>query len=127
MGRTYSKLLTIAASAAIALFTIEAQAVSLIIDDFDTSQTLQANSGTPTDSGSVGPAAGIIGGHRDTTANWTSGPNDVDVDIDTGTASAFDLSTGSDTLGDAKLQWDGGDGSTTLDPTGLGGVDLPLR
>ena len=126
MRWTHAKTLTIAALAVFGILATETRAASLLIDAFDTAQTLQANSGSPTDSGSVGPVAGIIGGHRDTTANWTSGPNDVDVDIDTGTASAFDMSTGSDTLGNAKIQWDGGDGSTVLNPTGLGGVDLTL-
>jgi hypothetical protein len=103
---------------------LASSAGAVIIDDFDTAQTLLANSGTPSTSSSVGPAAGIVGGHRDAAANWTSGPNDVDLDIDTGTASALDLSLGSDTMGNAMLQWDGGDGSISLDPTGLGSVDL---
>jgi hypothetical protein len=108
--------------ALLALFASSAGAV--IIDDFETAQTLLANSGTPSASSSVGPAAGIVGGHRDAEAAWTSGPNNVDLDIDTGTASALDLSLGSDTMGSAKLQWDGADGSISLDATGLGAVDL---
>lgn len=118
------KSLQLAVPLAVAVCLFVSSAHAVIIDSFDTAQTLQANSGTTSDSGSVGPTAGIVGGHRDTVASWTSGPNNVDLAIDSGSSSALDLNLGSDTLGDATIQWDGSDGSVALDPTGLGGVDL---
>lgn len=75
-----------------------------------------------------GPFASILGGHRDLFIEKTAGGA-----IGTATIAVADNGFGDSTLqwsnsvgvqSVASVQWDGDDGSATLDPTGLGGLDL---
>ncbi len=102
---------------------ITGSAHALVIDSFETSQSLMAASFMVTDSGSViGP--GIIGDERDAVVTWTSGPVFSELDVISAGTGFLSFSLGANTLGSAALTWDGDDNSSTDDFTGLGGSDL---
>ncbi len=97
-----------------------------VIDDFANPGAGQDLSvifpGTPTASSSAASAT-AIGGERDLFLEATAG----NIDLQANNA-AFPLSLNYDAnfgaTGRGSAIWDGVDGSTTLNPTGLGGVDL---
>lgn len=105
----------------------EAQAsgvLALNIDTFDTTtQTLQANAGTPTANDFAVTAANeTVGDERDLEVNFLSGGNNVDVTVSGGLLS---VSTGAGTTGNAIITYDGADGdASTIDHAALGGIDL---
>ena len=103
--------------------TNDAGVQTALIDDYSTTtQSVTADVGTPTNSDQAA-ATEAIGAERDIVVTNTNGMGQVTVFVD----SASDtLSIGSlgDAEGTALLQYDGGDGSDTLDATGLGGVSL---
>ena len=93
-----------------------------LIDDYSlTTQSVTADSGTPTNTASA-LASEAIGGERDIEVVRTGG-GQVTVFVD---ANADTLSIGSLGLGTgtALIQYDGTDNSTALNATGLGGVSL---
>jgi hypothetical protein len=109
--------------AAIALVMgINAYAATLEIDPFDASQgPLTA----PPDASGTADDAGILGGERDVQVHYTGGPLNVEVNVNPGGNSLYTHSQDASTTGASWIIWDGNDGdATTLDPTGLGGVDL---
>jgi hypothetical protein len=88
-----------------ALFVaVAAPSSAVIIDGFDDSATVAANSGTPVDS-VITPTGGFLGANRELTANWVSGSNDVDGEIDAGGSSLLNISLGADTLGSVDILW----------------------
>lgn len=95
------------------------------LDTFnDTTQSVEANFvGTNPDMSSIS-ASEAIGGERDLYANATSGTVRILANSVTAPNQViFDLPPNSD--GERLIVYDGPDGNaTTLDPTGLGGVDL---
>ncbi len=94
-----------------------------VIDPFSGgAQTLSADSGTPVVNGSAADAS-IVGGERDIQLTYTSGIQDVQLDIIPG-ISTLSFSSNLQVLGNALLQYDGVDGTSTLDATGLGGITL---
>lgn len=102
-----------------------ATANGMIIDTFETGQTVVADMNTTTDMNSVsGP--GILGGERDLSAFWTNGPNDVEHVANASNDGLLSFSLGADTSGTGDAVWDGTDASRGLavNYTGLGGVDL---
>lgn len=103
---------------AVAVFALPASA--FIIDSFDDTQSQSASSGTPVDSGTL--AGGMIGGSRDLTANWTSGPNTVDADVNSGSSSLLNISLGADTLGTVDVIYDGGGGGFAATDFTVGGT-----
>lgn len=112
--------------AAVVCTTGTAQAVGLFtIDTFDTPQALSVNGPANTASSSVS-GVGIIGGHRDMEVNSTAGIPFLtwDADASVSIPGKFNISAGPTIAGNTLLQWDGGDGSISLDPTGLGGIDI---
>lgn len=104
------------------------KADTLPIDDFDLNQApgnlvLTANSGTPTASGVV-DAAGILGGERDVSTVHISGAGDVTSRVAT-IEGYLSHSQASGVRGRTTITWDGNDNdANTLDPVGLGGIDL---
>jgi len=109
----------------VGLVLVSVAQADIIIDSFDVSQRLDANSGTPVAEGSV-TGAGIIGigGERDSRASYDSAPNEVVLEANAGSNSLPNFSIGADTRGGADVVWDGVDGSSTINFTGLGGIDL---
>jgi hypothetical protein len=112
----------LAGAALIAAFLCTPFAHAVIIDTFDTSQSLSADMFTD-DFGSVA-GGGILGGERDSVVIWDSGPNTVDVEVNAGSSGLLNFSSGAATIGYADFIWDGLDGSDAVDFAGLGGVDL---
>ncbi|HMB52283.1 MAG TPA: IPTL-CTERM sorting domain-containing protein, partial [Thermoanaerobaculia bacterium] len=90
------------------------------VDDFATAQGPHANPDGST--GSTVDGAVILGGERDLELTLISGMVAVTSEV-TGGAFEFDAPAG--TRGEATLTWDGNDNDeVTLDPVGLGGVNL---
>lgn len=113
----------------VSLTVVTAQA-DLIIDSFDTGQFVSVT-GTPSGFKSATDtiaAAEALGGERDIYLERTSANSgSVSADVDTSLPGALTYSSGSSTTGNAIIVWDGSDSdATSLDATGLGGVDLTL-
>jgi hypothetical protein len=116
-------------SAALILAALPAGA-GIVVDSFDTTQSLSASDpppGSKTSNGTVTLSAGaILGGERDAVLSRTSsnsGPVELDASITV--PGALSYASGSFTAGSAALTYDGADGDATmLAATGLGGLDL---
>lgn len=116
-------------TACFALGCLNGAAHAVVIDTFETdhpaiSRTAPADTGTRVDTWVSG--AGILGGERELTL--TLNPTIAD-----GTSLSADVSSGTYNLNKdstagsfsyAYIVWDGADATGTVDPTGLGGVDL---
>ncbi|HUG70255.1 MAG TPA: SdrD B-like domain-containing protein [Pirellulaceae bacterium] len=94
------------------------------IDDFSTTnQLVTANSGTPTAASALA-ATEAEGGERDLFVEYVSGAFDADLRVSNVTSSLI-ASSDLGTTANYTVVWDGADGdATTLDATGLGGIDL---
>src|SRR5439155_20006412 len=90
-----------------------------VIDDFQKGQTTLARAAAGTDSSAVSGA--MLGGERDVAVTLSSGSS-----ISAGVAlGRFRFNQDAGVTGTAEIVWDGVDGNaTSLNPTGLGGVDL---
>lgn len=109
-----------------------AKAATTVVDDFSTSQAwLSAypdpDIGLPSDVWSSVSGAGILGGERDIRVQ--SNVNDLEHATRTMWSvvqnGVFETHRQIGTSGIHEIQWDGVDGDgSTLDPTGLGGIDL---
>jgi uncharacterized repeat protein (TIGR01451 family) len=103
-----------------------ALAQPITIDDFSTNQASLALTFPPagTTASSSVSGSGILGGERDLQVNLTSGV--IAGNTLSGVVSSGFLSYSQDATiaGSGTVQWDGTDGSPTLNPTGLGGIDL---
>ncbi|MDR3402202.1 MAG: autotransporter domain-containing protein [Chthoniobacter sp.] len=96
------------------------------IDSFSTNQSALTLTYPPagTSASSSASGAGILGGERDIQINLTGGViagNTMSAVVSSG---FFSYSQDATITGNAVIQWDGVDGSPTLNPTGLGGIDL---
>ena len=94
-----------------------------LIDDYSTtgaSVTANGGAATQTDSSAASEA---IGGNRDISVTNTSATGQLTVFIDP-TSDTLSIGALGDAAGTAIIQYDGNDGTVTLDPTGLGGVSL---
>jgi uncharacterized repeat protein (TIGR01451 family) len=99
---------------------------AITIDDFSTNQAALLLTYPPagTTASSSVSGAGILGGERDMEIDLTGGViagNTLSATVSSG---FFSYSQDATITGMGKLQWDGTDGSPTLNPTGLGGIDL---
>ena len=97
----------------------------LVIDDLsdpDAGQTVAADSNNPIASSAVD--ANVLGGERDIAVEWLNGPARVSFSSnDIPGLFVFDANFG--TLGNGSWSYDGDDNDAlTIDPTGLGGVDI---
>lgn len=113
---------------ALLAYSGNAQAGTIIIDEFAEFQLLQATGpiSANTDEGSV--AGSMLGGERDMFLRVLGGASSQHA-----TAVAFDLGGGANSLfvsqqstisSSTLVVWDGGDGDDAIDYTGLGGFDL---
>ncbi|HYU36070.1 MAG TPA: IPTL-CTERM sorting domain-containing protein [Thermoanaerobaculia bacterium] len=101
-------------------------AQSITIDSFTTNQASLSLTFPPagTSASSSVSGAGILGGERDLEINLTAGViagNGMSAVVGSG---FFSYSQDATISGTGRIQWDGTDGSATLNPTGLGGLDL---
>lgn len=97
----------------------------VLIDDFSTTvQATQATTSRRTNSSSVA-AVEAIGGERDFFLQLTSATGTLSLDSDDVTPDVLEFTASAVAAGRRVVTWDGVDGDgLTLDPTGLGGVDL---
>ena len=102
---------------------------SILIDDFSTtsqaglSRTCQGDIGFPVASTAVG--GGILGGERDIRVDLISGPNGQRISVLVLSSDSYNHSQDGGVKGTSMCVWDGMDGNgLTIDPTGLGGIDL---
>jgi hypothetical protein len=118
-----TKTLLAAAALAVASFS-SAQAAPILIDDFITPQAVTATAGFPTASSSV--AAGeAIGGERDISVEMLAGFTSLSLSVSPFAGELLVHDSGASVLGSSLVVWDGPDSDpTTLDPAGLGGIDL---
>jgi uncharacterized repeat protein (TIGR01451 family) len=103
-------------------------AAQILIDSFSTNQsalTLTYPPAGTTASSSVS-GAGILGGERDLSINLTGGVIAGNTMSATVSSGFYSYSQDATIAGTGTIQWDGADGSATLNPTGLGGVDLTM-
>ena len=131
-NRPVARLSAAMATAATAALLAAAPAAGIgggtptVIDDFSTNQPTLTLTFPPagTSASSSVAGAGILGGERDNLINLTAGViagNSLSSTVSSGFLSYSQDATIS---GNGHVSWDGADGSPTLDPTGLGGVDL---
>jgi MYXO-CTERM domain-containing protein len=103
------------------------QAVIVVVDSFDTIQT-NTVSGTPSGYKSRFDwvsAAEALGGERDIFVERTSAnAGTVRVDVDFSIPSVLSFASGPSTAGRALIAWDGVDGSSLTNFTGLGGLNF---
>lgn len=98
----------------------------IVVDNFTTNQASLALTFPPagTTASSSASGAEILGGERDIQVNLTSGViagNQMSAVVSSG---FYSYSQDATIAGTGVVQWDGTDGSPTLNPTGLGGIDL---
>jgi uncharacterized repeat protein (TIGR01451 family) len=113
-------------SAGLCLISSHAMAAPMTIDSFATNHSALALTFPPagTSAGSSASGAGILGAERDMEIYLSSGViagNGLDAVVSSGFMSYSQDATIAGTL---ECQWDGADGSSALNPTGLGGIDL---
>jgi hypothetical protein len=116
---------TTLAAAILALASLPpADAAPILIDDFITPQEVTATAGAPNASSSIA-AAEAIGGERDISVDMASGFTSLSLSINPFGAELLVHDSGASVLGSSMVVWDGPDGDpTSLDPMGLGGIDL---
>jgi uncharacterized repeat protein (TIGR01451 family) len=95
------------------------------IDDFESNQIAGAAPPLPSSDNSTKADPGVTGGERDLFVELTQG-SDIYSSVSLISGGGFlRLASGSMVKGNAKVIWDGQDGSaTSLNPTGLGGLDF---
>lgn len=96
------------------------------IDSFNsTDQTVTASgtSGTTANSSIAAPEA--VGGERDLFVELTSTATSISIDVAATAQQLMEFSASATATGTRTITWDGADGdATSLDPVGLGGIDL---
>lgn len=95
------------------------------IDTFDTTaQVVTADIVTPTVSSAVA-ATEALGAERDLFVNLTSGSGSIELSADTSTPNVLEFIASTTGTGSRIITYDGADGNAvTINPTGLGGVNL---
>jgi hypothetical protein len=113
-----------AAGLGLVLATAAAQATPLMIDDFITSQTVSATSGTPIATSST-TALEALGGERDIRVEFLSGSTVISLSTNPYGGEFLIHDSGAAVKGSSLTVWDGPDMNANLiDFDGLGGVDL---
>jgi hypothetical protein len=117
-------LLSLAGVGALAV-AVAAPSFAATIDTFDSTQSVTADSGTPTSSSSAGPGTGtVIGGERDIEVVYVSGPGSARINVNQADNSLFSYSSDAATIGIARAIWDGVDGAPTINVAGFAVSDL---
>ena len=103
-------------------------AEGLTIDGFDSEQVVEARPPMPSSTPSSVVDAQVVGGERDMYVEITAGTDKYSY-VSLISADGFlRLASGSMVTGNARLVWDGIDGSgTALNPTGLGGQNFTVH
>jgi len=96
----------------------------IVIDEFTTSQSITANPSAPNPPESRVTAAEAIGGQRDIDAQWNSGSNTFNVDVNPFSSATLQVSAGVGVDGLATVVWDGVDSVDNQISMGLNSVDL---
>lgn len=104
------------------LVVLPSTSEALIIDHFNVNQILTLSAPGSISSSVLGGA--ILGGERDISLNLISGIGGVSIDSNISGLSILDQSGNSTVKAKSTITWDGIDGSSALDPIGLGGADL---
>jgi hypothetical protein len=101
-------------------------AATVQIDAFSVeAQTLTVSSGTTTDDNFTANNSSILGDERDAYLELFAGTSTSNLDINAGGSGVVAFSAGSGDDLEASIVWDGDDDdATSIDYTGLGGVDL---
>ena len=96
------------------------------IDSFNsTNQNATATGSSGTIGQSAIAAAEVIGGERDLFVQLTSTATGISLDVPASALQLLEFSASATATGSRVVSWDGFDGdAATLNPTGLGGVDL---
>ncbi|MBN1852554.1 MAG: DUF11 domain-containing protein [Pirellulales bacterium] len=95
------------------------------IDDFTSSQSLNASSGGPTSNNSALDDASVLGGERDMYVEVTGGSGTANFDSNFVGSGVLNIQTSIGASVLAHVTWDGDDDdATTLDATGLGSLDI---
>ena len=97
----------------------------VLIDDFSTTTQVTTATTTVRTRSSAVAAPEAIGGERDFSVQLTSATGSVSLAANDVTPGVLEFTASSVATGNRAVIWDGADGDgATLDPTGLGGVDL---
>jgi len=96
---------------------------ALVIDDFATTQDFGVSGGPGAFSANTGIAASSIGGNRNITINHLTGSGSDHVAINASGNGLLAFTSDANDTASAVMLYDGGTGNT-LNPTGLGGIDL---
>lgn len=121
------KFLGAAASTAVLLAGSSAFAATLTIDDFSAAQWVQDAPTTDNPSASQVGSAGVLGGYRDLSVTNTKADGDNTASTEfrvTGGNLKFSNVAGA--RGEGYLTYDGDDDASTVNTTGLGGVNLVI-
>jgi hypothetical protein len=99
-------------------------AATILIDDFITVQSATATAGSPVGSSTIA-APEAIGGERDMHADLVGGNTSLSINSNPFGGEILIHDSGTAVTGFSMIVWDGLDGDpATIDPTGLGGIDL---
>jgi uncharacterized repeat protein (TIGR01451 family) len=114
------------ASLALPLALVRSAAAQIVIDSFETAQSALTLTYPPagTSASSSDSGSGILGGERDVQINLSGGVIAGNTETAVVSSGFFSYSQDATIAGTSVIQWDGADGSPTLNPTGLGGQDL---
>lgn len=118
------KLLGAAASAAVLCTGAQAFAATLVIDDFSGEQRVQDTPGFEPNNSQVA-GSGILGGYRDLSVTNTAadGSNRAATELNV-TGGNLKFSNVAGARGEGTLTYDGDDDPTTVNTSGLGGINL---
>ena len=95
------------------------------IDDFETTQVVEAAPPLPSSQNSTQVDGGVIGGERDMYVELTQGNDPFSSVSLISAAGLLRLASDTTVTGNAKIVWDGVDGNAqAINHTGLGGIDL---
>tara|TARA_B100000745_G_scaffold300566_1_gene255377 strand:+ start:2997 stop:3686 length:690 start_codon:yes stop_codon:yes gene_type:complete len=105
-----------------ALVAASSASAVLIVDDFTTEQFLEVSGSTGSVSSQV-EGAGILGGERDVYLGVIDNEHGLSADVNV-VGGNYHHSTDTGVTAFSTIQWDGIDGSDSIDAMGLSGVDL---
>lgn len=119
------KLMGLMASAALAMTAVQGSAATLVIDTFDTNQRVSDTPSGGFVNASQIAAAGVLGGYRDLQVTNTVNAGDSEDATELRvSASELSFSNVSGARGTGYITYDGDDSATSVNTTGLGGINF---